>query len=151
MNKRGIQGAPTRKQRMAAFLACCGVSALFAYYGPGQAARAEAALRLEGTFVQNAPCRGDGTDPKPRVVRITPDEIAYSGGVCSIANRRQEKDHVRIHVTCHTRAGKVLSGNIVFAQGEGDTMTMVDQERTYRAVLNRCPERLQGQADSQPR
>jgi hypothetical protein len=95
---------------------------------------------FSGTYVQNRPCRGDGTDPKPLIVKIMRDEIEYRGGACALSDRRQEGNKMSARATCQTKAGSILSGDITLTLRPDKNLDMVDQDRAYTAVLNRCPE-----------
>lgn len=94
---------------------------------------------LEGTWMQNRECRGDGTDMKALMVKISPDQISYAGGVCTVSDRRQEDKSIRLRATCKTRAGKVIAGDVTFNVRDEKTVEMVDKEKNYNAVLHRCP------------
>jgi hypothetical protein len=113
-----------------------GAAALVACVGD---ARASDDFPLAGTFIQNKPCRGDGTDPRPFKVTITADEITHSGGVCSISDKRQDGNRISVRATCRNRSGKVLSGEVTFTIRDEKTVDMIDQDKNYTAVLNRCP------------
>lgn len=102
------------------------------------AARAED-FPLTGTYVQNRPCKGDGTDAKPLLVTIGPDEIEYRGGTCVMNDKRQEGNALSTRVTCKGKSGSILSGEITFTLRPDKNLDMIDQEKTYKAVLNRCP------------
>jgi hypothetical protein len=96
-------------------------------------------LKIEGTYTQVRPCRGDGKDLKSLLVKITAEEITYSGGTCAISNKRQEGNRVVLRAACKGRSGTVLSGDIAIARRDATTLEIVDQDRNYAAVLNRCP------------
>jgi hypothetical protein len=95
---------------------------------------------FSGTYVQNRPCHGDGTDPKPLIVKITPDEIDYRGGVCSLSDRRQDGNTISARATCKSKNGAILSGDITLTLRADKNLDMVDQDKSYTSVLNRCPE-----------
>jgi hypothetical protein len=95
---------------------------------------------FSGTYVQNRPCHGDGTDPKPLIVKITPDEIDYRGGVCSLSDRRQDGNTISARATCKSKNGAILSGDITLTLRPDRNLDMVDQDKAYTSVLNRCPE-----------
>jgi hypothetical protein len=101
---------------------------------------ARASDEFSGIYVQNKPCHGDGTDPKPLIVKITPDEIVYRGGVCSLSDRRQNGNMISVRATCKSKTGTILSGDITLTLRADKNLDMVDQDRNYTAVLNRCPE-----------
>ena len=110
-------------------------------------AQAEDRLLLNGTYLQNKPCLGDGTDLKALLVKITPKEIEYSGGQCSIDDQRHKGNSVTMRTTCKTRRGAIMSGDVTFSLREDGTISLVDQDRSYRAVLYKCPgERDEGRS-----
>src|SRR5690348_590744 len=43
---------------------------------------AEDDFSIAGTYVQNAACKGDGTDPAAKLVRITETDVHSSFGIC---------------------------------------------------------------------
>ena len=94
---------------------------------------------IEGSWMQNRACRGDGTDMKALLVTITPHEISYTGGVCNISDKRQDDNKIYLRATCKTRAGKTIAGDVTFTVKDEKTMEMVDRDKSYNAVLNRCP------------
>jgi hypothetical protein len=94
---------------------------------------------IAGTYLQNRPCQGDGTDPKPLLVTITPEEITYTGGVCTLSDTRQDGNKVNIRATCRGKSGKILVGNVTFTIRDDKNLDMVDQDHNYTAVLNKCP------------
>jgi hypothetical protein len=99
-----------------------------------------AADEISGTYVKDKRCRGDGTDAKPLVVKITPDEISYYDGVCALSERRQDGSKISVRATCKTKKGKILSGDITFTLRADRNLDMVDQDKANTSVLNRCPE-----------
>jgi len=106
-----------------------------------QTARAGDEFPIVGTFIQGKVCKGDGTDAKALVVIITPTEIQHRQGVCTISDKRVDGDKLTINATCRTRSGHVMAGDVSFTRRDEQTLDMVDQDATYKAVLHRCPER----------
>ena len=102
-------------------------------------ALAEDKLAIEGNYLQNQPCRGNGSDPEYLRVKITPQEITYAGGVCSIDEKQQDGKKFSIRVTCKFKSGTVVSDNIAFTVRNEETLDMVQKDGSYTAVLNRCP------------
>jgi hypothetical protein len=94
---------------------------------------------FEGTYLQNKPCQGDGSDAMLLRVTITPQEITYAGGVCAIDDKRQDGNKLSLHVTCKFKSGVVVSDNISFTAQDDRTLSMAQQDGSYTAVLNRCP------------
>ena len=96
-------------------------------------------IPIEGTFTQNEPCKGDGSQQKFKIVKITPNDVSYSGGVCSIDDRQQDGKSLAMRVTCKFKSGAVLASAVTFTLKDNDTFDMAQQDGTYRAVLYRCP------------
>jgi hypothetical protein len=94
---------------------------------------------FEGTYLQNKPCEGDGSDAMLLRVTITAQEITYAGGVCSIDDKRQDGDRLWMRVTCKFTSGVVVSDNISFTVKDDKTLSMAQQDGIYTSVLNRCP------------
>jgi hypothetical protein len=102
------------------------------------AAIADDDFPLTGTYMQNVPCKGDGTDPAALRVKITPQEIDSNVGVCTILDTKKDGDSVLAHVECKL-AGGPLVGDITFTPRPDNTVEFVDRDITYKAVLHRCP------------
>jgi hypothetical protein len=103
------------------------------------AALAEDTQPIEGTFLQNQPCRGNKSDPEYLRVKITPQEISYAGGVCSIDESQQDGKEFSLRVTCKFKSGTVVSDRISFTVRDSNTLDMAQKDGSYKAVLNRCP------------
>jgi hypothetical protein len=101
-------------------------------------ALAEDGFPLEGVFTQNEPCRGNGSQQPALVVKITPQDVSYSGGVCSIDNKQQDGDSLSMRVTCKFTSGAVMASGVTFTKKDANTFGMAQQEGSYRAVLYRC-------------
>ncbi len=104
----------------------------------GGVARAEDEFRLAGTYTQNVPCKGDGSDPAAALVKISPEEIVSNIGVCAILDKKQDGDKLTAHVECKFPAGPMV-GDITFTPRPDGTVAFVDRDGTYNAVLHRCP------------
>ncbi len=104
-----------------------------------QPAPAEHVFAIEGNYLRNQACEGDGSNNQPLLVKITPDQIFYVGGVCSIDERKQEGNVITMRVTCKFKSGSVLSSYINFTKKDDNTLDMAQLDGSYRAVLRRCP------------
>ena len=94
---------------------------------------------IEGVYTQNEACRGDGSKQESLRVKITSQEVSYSGGSCSIDTKQQDVDKVSMKVTCKFKSGAVMSSTISFSKRDNDTLDMAQQQGgTYKAVLHRC-------------
>jgi hypothetical protein len=102
-------------------------------------AHAEGDFPIEGVYTQNEVCRGDGTQQKFLRVLVTPQEVSYSGGKCSIDSKQQDGDSLAMRVTCKFSSGAVMASAVTFTKKDNNTFDMAQNEGTYRAVLHRCP------------
>ena len=93
---------------------------------------------LSGSYTQNVPCKGDGTDPVAVRVKISPQEIVSNLGVCTILDLKRDGDTFTAHVECKFAAGPLM-GNISFTPRPDKTIDFVDRDGNYKAVLHRCP------------
>ena len=101
-------------------------------------ALAEGDFPIEGVYTQNEACRGDGSKQEFLRVKITPQDVSYSGGICSIDTRQQDADKLGMKVTCKFKSGAVMSSTISFTKKDSNTLDMAQQDGTYKAVLHRC-------------
>ena len=102
------------------------------------AALADDDFPLVGTYTQNVPCKGDGSDPAALQVKISPQEIVSNIGVCTILDTKRESNSITAHVECKFPAGPLV-GDITFTMRPDHTVGFVDRDKTYNAVLHRCP------------
>lgn len=93
---------------------------------------------LLGSFTQNVPCRGDGTDPPELKVKVTTTEIDSKAGVCTFLDAEEDGKSLRAHVECQFPAGPLM-GDITFTRKANNTIAFVDRDKTYTATLYRCP------------
>ena len=102
-------------------------------------ALAEGDFPIEGIFTQNEVCRGDGSKQQFALVKVTPQDVSYSGGVCTIDSKQLSGNSLSMRLTCKFTSGAVLSSGVTFTKKDDNTFDMAQQEGTYRAVLHRCP------------
>ena len=102
-------------------------------------ALAQGDFPLEGVFTQNEVCKGDGSQQQFLRVKITPQDVSYSGGVCTIDSKQLSGNSLSMRLTCKFTSGAVLSSGVTFTKKDDNTFDMAQQEGTYRAVLHRCP------------
>lgn len=102
-------------------------------------AHASGDLSIEGRYIRNQPCHGNGSDPADLAVTISEKEIAHSGGTCTIDSRRMDGDTLKLRLTCRFRSGSVLGADINFSRRDDNSLNMAQQDGSYRAVLYRCP------------
>jgi hypothetical protein len=115
------------------------VAALLVACGAVVAASDATAYQLEGTYLQGKACRGDVRDPKPLKVTIAPDEITYSGGKCTVSDKRENDKVIIVRAACKQRSGTVLAGDVTFTFRNDNEIEMVNKDQNYSAVLYRCP------------
>jgi hypothetical protein len=101
-------------------------------------AHAQGSFPLEGVFTQNEVCRGDGSQQQFLRVKITPQDVSYSGGVCTIDTKQLDGNTMAMRVTCKFTSGAVMASSISFTMKDNNTFDMAQQDGTYRAVLHRC-------------
>jgi hypothetical protein len=92
---------------------------------------------LLGEFVQNAPCKGDGTDPAELKARISTDQIESKIGVCKFLDAHPESDRLKAHALCQFPDGPFI-GDFTFTRKTNGTIDFVDRDGTYTAILYRC-------------
>ena len=100
---------------------------------------AEGDFPIEGIYTQNEVCRGDGSQQQFLRVKVTAQDVSYSGGVCSIDSRTQNGDNLAMRVTCKFSSGAVMASAVTFTKKDNNTFDMAQNEGTYKAVLHRCP------------
>lgn len=92
---------------------------------------------LLGEFTQNAPCRGDGSDPAELRARISNEQIESKAGVCEFLDTQPEPDRLKAHALCQFPAGPLI-GDFTFTRKDNGTIDFVDRDGTYTAILHRC-------------
>ena len=95
---------------------------------------------IAGTYVQNAACKGDGSDPVKMVVRITEADVHSSFGVCTFVRKEFEGNALKAQMSCDGPAGNMLLGDVRFTLRADKNLDFVDQDHTYNVVLHRCPQ-----------
>ncbi len=108
-------------------------------------AAADDAFSIAGTYVQNAACKGDGTDPAAKLVRITETDIHSSFGVCKFVKKEHDGNTLAAQMSCDGPGGNILLGDVRFTVRDDKNIDFVDQDNTYRSVLYRCPQADAGQ------
>jgi len=129
-------GTPVFAFRDTAIGAVLGLIALTAVGAAGSAYADD--FPLTGSYTQNVPCKGDGSDPKAVQVKISPEEIVSNMGVCTILDTTHNGDTFIEHVECRLPSGPFM-GDISFTPRPDKTVDFVDRDGNYKAVLHRCP------------
>jgi hypothetical protein len=95
---------------------------------------------IAGTYVQNATCKGDGSDPAAKLVRITDTDVHSSFGICKFVKKEHDGNTLAAQMSCDGPGGNVLLGDVRFTVRDDKNIDFVDQDNTYRSVLYRCPQ-----------
>jgi hypothetical protein len=95
---------------------------------------------IAGTYVQNAACKGDGSDPAKMLVRISESDVHSSFGVCTFVRKEYEGNLLKAQMSCNGPAGNMLLGDVHFTLRADKNIDFVDQDHTYNVVLHRCPQ-----------
>jgi hypothetical protein len=119
--------------------AACLVLAVRSAGAAPTAAPAAGDFPLSGTYTQNVPCKGDASDDKTLKVTISAQEIVSNIGVCTILDNKQDGKSYKLHVECKFPAGPMV-GDLTFTPQPDKTVKFVDRDKTYNAVLHRCPQ-----------
>jgi hypothetical protein len=101
---------------------------------------AEEDFPIVGTYTENQPCKGDASDANISRVKITPRDIDSLFGLCTIVNKSRDGNTFAVHVECKGPGGSQMLGDINFTLREDKTIDFSDQDKTYKAVLHRCPD-----------
>jgi hypothetical protein len=94
---------------------------------------------LAGSYTQNTPCKGDGSDPSDLQVKISPQKIYSKVGICSFLNIKREGSAIRAQVECHFSNGPLV-GDVIFSMQGDHTINFTDRDKNYNSVLYRCPD-----------
>jgi len=113
------------------------VVALAAFATP---VRAEDDFPIVGTYTENQTCKPDGADSGVSRVKITLHDIDSVFGLCTIVNKSRDGNTFAVHVECKGPGGSQMLGDINFTLREDKTIDFSDQDKTYKAVLHKCPD-----------
>jgi len=94
---------------------------------------------LTGSYTQNVPCKGDGSDPAELQVKISAQEIDSKVGVCTFLDTKRNGKSINAHVECRFPAGPLM-GDVTFTIQPDNTIKFLDRDQNYRSVLYRCPQ-----------
>jgi hypothetical protein len=90
-----------------------------------------------GEYTQNAPCKGDGSDPAELKARISSDQIESKARTCKFLDTQSEANRLKAHALCQFPLGPLI-GDFTFTRKANGTIDFVDRDGTYSAVLHRC-------------
>ena len=74
----------------------------------GLPALAQDGVSITGTYVQNAACKGDGSDPAAKLVRITETDVHSSFGICTFVKKEHDGHTVAAQMSCNGPGGNIL-------------------------------------------
>jgi hypothetical protein len=97
-------------------------------------------LSIVGVYVQNMACKGDGSDPVTKVVRITETDVHSSFGTCKFVKKEHEGHTLAAQMSCDGPGGNILLGDVRFTVRDDKNIDFVDQDNTYKSVLYKCPQ-----------
>jgi hypothetical protein len=106
---------------------------------PAQAGSDEA-FPIAGTYLENQVCKGDGSDPADKRIKITATAIDSSFGLCTLGDKRRAGNKITAQITCKDPAGGALTSDISFTIRDDKALDFADQYETYKAVLYKCPD-----------
>ena len=115
-----------------------GIFALTSGAPADSAGLSEKSSWLLGNFTQNAPCKGDSSDPAELKVRIATDQIESKSGICKFLAVALEGNRLKANMECHFPAGPLI-GDVTFTPKANGTIDVVDRDNNYTAILYRCP------------
>ena len=95
---------------------------------------------IAGTYVQNAACKGDGSDPAKMLVRISENDVHSSFGVCTFVRKEYDGSVLKAQMSCSGPGGNKLLGDVRFTLRADKNIDFVDQDHTYNVILHRCPQ-----------
>ena len=91
---------------------------------------------IVGTYTENTPCTGDGSDVAR--VTITAHEIDSAFGLCTILSRKREGAAFAVRVQCKGPNGTHMLGDINFTPRDDKIVDFSDLHQTYKATLYKC-------------
>jgi hypothetical protein len=104
------------------------------------ALRGEDDFPIVGTYTENVVCKGDSSDANASKVKIGLKEIDSSVfGLCTIMESKRQGSTFSVHVECKGAGGAVMLGDVNFTIKDENTLDFADQDKTYKAVLYKCP------------
>jgi hypothetical protein len=118
----------------------CGLAAAAAISALTAASALADDFSIAGTYTQNVSCKGDGTDPAAKLVRITEVDIHSSFGICKFVKKEHAGNVLAAQMSCDGPGGNILLGDVKFTVRADKNIDFVDQDNTYKSVLYRCPQ-----------
>jgi hypothetical protein len=91
------------------------------------------------SYTQNSQCKGDGSDPSERLVKLSSKTIDSKAGICTFLMIKREGSVVAAQVECNFPSGPLV-GDVIFTMRADNTINFTDRDQNYRSVLYRCPD-----------
>jgi hypothetical protein len=95
---------------------------------------------LLGTYLQNQVCKGDGSDPGKKLVKIRDKEVDSNFGPCMFGDKNWTGNVLKAHATCKSTAGTPFDVSLSFTLKDDKTVDFLEEGSQYKSVLHRCPE-----------
>ncbi len=114
------------------------IAGLGAARAAGQDAAADEA-KLLGTYTQNVPCKGDGSDDGKKLVKIAPNEVTSNFGPCTMSDKQWSGDTLKANATCRAKSGSSVDIQLAFTLKANNTVDFLEESSQYKSVLYRCP------------
>ena len=97
---------------------------------------AEDDFPIVGTYTENTPCTGDGSDVSR--VTITAHDIDSVFGLCTILSWKREGATFAVHLECKGPNGNQMLGDVNFTPRDDKIVGFSDLHQTYKATLYKC-------------
>ena len=97
---------------------------------------AEDDFPIVGTYTENTPCTGDGSDVSR--VTITAHDIDSVFGLCTILSWKREGATFAVHLECKGPNGNQMLGDVNFTPRDDKIVDFSDLHQTYKATLYKC-------------
>ena len=94
---------------------------------------------LNGTFVQNAPCKGDGKDDAKKLVKIGDKQVDSNFGPCVFTDKKEDGKVIKANATCKAKGGSEFEVKLSFTLKDDNTIEFLEEGSQYKSVLYRCP------------
>lgn len=105
----------------------------------GGVARSAEDFPITGTFTQNIPCKGDGSDPIERQVKLLSNKIISQAGICKFLKVTSKGSVIEAELQCELSGGAIV-GDVTFTSQTDNTIKFTDYNQNYRSLLYRCPD-----------
>jgi hypothetical protein len=92
-----------------------------------------------GTYVQNAPCKGDGKDDAKKLVKIGDKQVDSNFGPCVFSDKQADGKVIKANATCKAKGGSDFEVKLSFTLKDDNTIDFLEEGSQYKSVLYRCP------------